>query len=751
MKEGATPEGADYDEYMWVPYMERWNKVKEPIYTRTILNNEICFDPDVKDWNVLNNELKKLYDYSKNNKIPLYFAYSGGAGIHGHLFLNSFELDKDVIKKATLYDIDISKIVRDTVLDLLLKDAGANRQRLKIDNGKVTFDKNGKGSMIIEFGTTRPDGGYKTLITSIPDSKEEARKLPLVFPGPIELWNIPDRYIEVINETIKEAIKKAEDRKEYNINDMKLEGNELKSFPCMAHLLKNGATSRYYGAVAITLLSKRCGLSQVITEGHINKFFDNCDITDDERALRINNVKTLDSSHHNFSCRKVKEHFGDDVCKFDRCVFFPKVLKANRIAAEKEENTTPEHIIKTANEKLENGIALDFLMENYQRLHIGDSITGKTVFAAIGAQSCINANGIQPKLSAGSGKGKSHAVSSCLHCVPSEYVLETSLSGKALFHSDDLKPGMLIFSDDTEPDETLQEVIKRSSTNFQKTTNHRISIKDGSEWTTTTKSIPPRIVWVLTSVNDNGSLEYLNRQLNLSVDESSEQDQRVVEKLLDNAVLGEIEFPINDDVLICREIIRDIKSKAFTVTIPYAKNIIWNDTENRRNLSQFLDLIRAFAVFNYRKRDKKNGNETTIEADKADFNNALSMYSKRANNQRLKLNDNELNVLEKMIKDIPYKIEQLQDMLGKSYTSVRFMFHGRPGHENGGLLSKVPSLKYIPETEFLGTSKIVGHDEYEKELFETKKTRQKHVYVLTENFSIENLNSHGSIAHLKVT
>jgi hypothetical protein len=135
MKEGATPEGADYDEYMWVDYKMRWNKVTVPIYTRSILANEVCFDPDVKNWNILQEELTKLYDYSKDNNIPLQLGYSGGDGIHGHLFLNSFELDKDVIKKASLYDIDISKIVRDTVLDLLLKDAGANRQRLKIDNG----------------------------------------------------------------------------------------------------------------------------------------------------------------------------------------------------------------------------------------------------------------------------------------------------------------------------------------------------------------------------------------------------------------------------------------------------------------------------------------------------------------------------------------------------------------------------------------------------------------------------------------
>lgn len=749
MKKGATPEGEDSDEYRWVPYKERWNKVTAPIYTRTILANEICFDPDVKEWHVLKEELQKVYEYCKANSIPIQFAYSGGNGIHGHLFLNAFELNREDIKKAEKYDVDLPKIIRDTVMNLILKDAGANRQRLKIDSGKVTFDKGSKGSMIREYGTTRPDGGFKTYITAIPDTKEDARKLPLVFPDAIERWTPPGKYIDEINIAITDAIERAETSNEYSLENISLQGNEVEAFPCIKKLIKNGVEEgRYYGAVSITLLSRRCGIPWPTTEDHIKKFFIKCGLSADETKLRLNNVKTLESTEHNFSCRKVKEHFGEDICSFDKCVLCKKIDKLKEKAEDADE--TP-HIIKdAANKKLDDGAALDFLMENYQKLHIGDTITGKTIFAAIGAQSCINANGIQPKLSAGSGKGKSHAVSSCLHCVPSEFILETSLSGKALFHSDDLKPGMLIFSDDTEPDDDLQEVIKRSSTNFQKTTNHRISIKDGSEWTTATKSIPPRIVWILTSVNDNGSLEYLNRQLNLSVDESPDQDKKVVDKLLEKAEVGEVEFPINDDVLICREIIRDIKKQLFSVTIPYAQRIVWNDEENRRNLSQFLDLIRAFAVFNYRKRAKTN--ETTIEATEEDFKVALSMYSKRANNQRYKLNDNELKVLEKMVKDKPYKTEELQNMIGKSYTSVRFIFHGRPGHENGGLLSKVPALHYKPETEFLSESDgIVGSGEYEKELFITRKTKQKHIYILTESFSLENLNSHGVIASLRST
>jgi hypothetical protein len=255
IREGATPEGADYDEYMWVDYKMRWNKVTVPIYTRTILTNEVCFDPDVKEWHVLKEELQKLYDYSKANNIPLQFAFSGGNGIHGHLFLNNFEIYENDLKNAEKYDVDLRKIVRDTVMNQLLKDSGASRSRLKIDSGKVTFDKGSKGSMVREFGTTRPDGGFKTLIQKIPYTREEAQLLPLVFPQSIEQWTLPEGYIEGINTAIADAIKKAEECNDYNTEIFHLEGNELIAFPCMKKLLKNGANSRYYGAVSITLLS----------------------------------------------------------------------------------------------------------------------------------------------------------------------------------------------------------------------------------------------------------------------------------------------------------------------------------------------------------------------------------------------------------------------------------------------------------------------------------------------------------------
>jgi hypothetical protein len=363
---------------------------------------------------------------------------------------------------------------------------------------------------------------------------------------------------------------------------------------------------------------------------------------------------------------------------------------------------------------------MPFLIETYNKLHVGDEITGKALLGAIGSQSVLNSSGIQPKLSGNSGKGKTHAAKAIFHLVPRKYVMEASLSDKAIYHAR-IKPGTLLFSDDVEISEELQGVIKRATTNFQTTTNHLISVKIDGEWGAKNVSIPARVVWCLTSVNDNGSMEFLNRQFNLGVDEADTQDTNVMLYHLKKAATGEAEYPITDNVLICRAIIDDLKTKLFTVIIPYAEKIKWTDPANRRNLPQFLDLIKSFAVFDYRNRNKVN--ETTIEANKHDYEAALSLYNVRAANQKFKLNDNELSILSKMKHKQPYFIEEIQDLTELPYQSVYRAFHGR--HGKGGLLQKVPGLMYAPETEFIADDEIINENGNERTVM--KKTKPKHV------------------------
>src|SRR5659263_235524 len=718
IREGAIPEGADYDEYMWVDYKMRWNKVTVPIYTRTILTNEVCFDPDVKEWHVLKEELQKLYDYSKANNIPLQFAFSGGNGIHGHLFLNNFEIYKNDLKNAEKYDVDLPKIVRDTVLNQLLKDAGASRTRLKIDSGKVTFDKGSKGSMVREFGTTRPDGGFKTLIQKIPDTREEAQLLPLVFPQSIEQWTLPENYIEVINPAIADAIKKAEECNDYNTEIFHLEGNDLIAFPCMKKLLKNGANSRYYGAVSITLLSSRCGLPWTTTEVYIRQFFDKCVITAEEIELRINNVKTLNSSDHRFSCRKVKEHFGEDICSFDKCVLCKKIEKIKAKTADEEvKEKTPENIKKLADEKMLDGTHIKFILETHQTMHAGDYNLSESLLVAIGDQSVLNSDGIHPKVSGGFGKGKTHCCKTMIHLVPGEYRLKTSLSDKAIYYMK-IKPGTIIFSDDVDLSESLESVIKRATSNFQEGDTYTTVDKNREVQTLT---IPPRVSWWLTSVDDNQSQQLLSRLFGGGVDESEKQDTTVTDFQLKQGSDGTVGLPINDDIRVCREIINQVKQQLIIVRIPFAQQIEWQDKSNDRNLAIFLDIIKSYAILNFKRRIVFEG---ALIAHPDDYIAAKKLYDVKAETQTTKYNEGELRLLRfiQAKQDPSVEIADIQRGLKLSQSRVYRLLHGRKDRLDSGLLAKEPSLQYEKVNLKSGdtmTTKGLYHLECEFNLLET--------------------------------
>ncbi len=727
--EGKKTADNTFNDVDWLYYKDVWNDVKNPIYTRSILVNELCFDPDIKDWNILTQELRKINEYCIKNNIPVQLAYSGGSGIHIHIYFNSFLVDDDILNLSKKYDMDIFKIVRNVLVDLILEHSDTNRTILSLDSKKISFGKLRMGSMVREYGTTRPDGHFKTLIDHIPSTRAEAQKLPLIFPDKTEFWTIPNKYNAIINQKLRIEAERAKKSENYNVETMDLSKNRVEQFPCLKQLFLKGvnAGNRYYASNSITLMAKQCGYSWTTTEKAIRKLFSACDITEEEIKVRIDNNTTVFTNDYLFSCEKFKDIF-PGYCSFLTCPIHDIVDKTQKEETKQQEETiVPLHIKEQAEKILNEGCVLEYVMKQYHQNHIGDDNTGNMLIMSIATQSVMNSSGLQPKLSASSGKGKSHAVTSLLHLVSPKYILEASLSSKALFYSEGLKKGTIIFSDDTEPNDELQEVIKRSSTNFQKNTTHRVAMKVDGEMTAKDFIIPARMVWILTSVNDGGSIEYLNRQFSLGVDETPEQDNDVMELLLKKAMLGTPDHPITDDVLVCRAVFDDIKTREFMVMIPFADRIVWNSPENRRLLPQFLDVVRASAVLNYRCRDKDGDN--IIMANKDDFENAIKLYGQRAVNQKLKLNDNEINTLKKMEVDKPYTIMELQTLLKKSDASIRFLFKGRDG--KSGLLSKVTSLENIKETEILGDLMTTSTG---NEYMVARKSKPKDMFILRTDF-----------------
>ncbi|MCK5397158.1 MAG: hypothetical protein KAJ33_02780, partial [Thermoplasmata archaeon] len=349
-----------------------------------------------------------------------------------------------------------------------------------------------------------------------------------------------------------------------------------------------------------------------------------------------------------------------------------------------------KELVKKANNILTNGDPVNYLLDTFASIHKGDYDTAMVLLVSIATQSMLNSDGIHPTLSGESGKGKSHVCKTILHLVPEEYWMNTSLSGKAVFYTD-ISPGLIIFSDDSTMGEELESAIKRATSDFQDETTH-VTVNTNRKGVML--KIPPRISWWLANVDSDMSTQTINRQFGVTIDETSEMDEEVRDFQLEKATTGEIKFPTTDEVLICREIMRIIKETLVIVTIPFAKNIVWKGSGNRRNLPILLDIIKAFAVLRFKQRVKCGENE--IEASMEDYNDAKQLYSNRAETQTTKLNDLELKLIHILASSGDMDTTQLQSLMGTYQTKIHNLLHGRNG--SGGLLAKVPELRYEKAT-----------------------------------------------------
>ena len=342
---------------------------------------------------------------------------------------------------------------------------------------------------------------------------------------------------------------------------------------------------------------------------------------------------------------------------------------------------------------LKNGDPVDYIIKVYNRLHIGDTGIGKVLLLSIACQSVINSDGLQPKLSGSSGKGKTHAAKVMFHLIPDVgYKLEGSLSSKSLYYRRDLRAGTIVFSDDIKMSDELEDTLKRVMSNFQQKTKHFSVNKDleGKE-----REIPERIVWWLTSVDNPFSDELLNRLFGLDVDASKEMDEKVTEEQLKKAKYGENQLPEDEEVFVCRAIIHIIKGRLFKVDIPYSDRIVWKGSEDRRNLPRFLDLIRGFAVLRFMQRFDVFDN--WISAGIKDFDDAKALYEEGQASLSTKLTKAELRLVKWMAGkgwlSINKIVEDYRKDNGKSYTyaAIRKIING--DKRGKGLTSKVPGMR----------------------------------------------------------
>jgi hypothetical protein len=284
--------------------------------------------------------IEKLTNYCTGNNIPFIMGFSGGKGIHVSIFLENFPLDKELIDDIYQTDIAVSKTVRRALIIDLAKKAGINLDDIGMDWGKINFNNENKGSQVRVLGTTRAPGLYKTLIEKIPDHKPEPYELPLIFPEKVELWKISGTEFEnTAIDALKIEVERAKKANEHTFKNIDFSGIDILKFPCIKMLFEAGIRKgRYYTGLSVLLMCEKCGITKDKTEAYLKRLFATFpETTSSETDLRINNALTMYGKGYRFSCRRIKETFGEQFCNFSNCPIKEKVDENKKEIAEQDQ------------------------------------------------------------------------------------------------------------------------------------------------------------------------------------------------------------------------------------------------------------------------------------------------------------------------------------------------------------------------------------------------------------------------------
>lgn len=345
---------------------------------------------------------------------------------------------------------------------------------------------------------------------------------------------------------------------------------------------------------------------------------------------------------------------------------------------------------------------MKFILEQHNRLHVGDRNAGIQLLASRCGQFCGNTIGLHPAANGESTNGKTDSEQSMLHLIPIEGKMVGNVSTKALYYMD-LKPNTIVFVDDINAnnDEFIR-LLKTAMNNFQTGSPYTV-VSDGK---TLRVGIPSRTAIWITKVSAAFEDQLSNRLMSVQVDGSTEQDDTVRKRQVEQARTGDMKYLEDEKIWTCREIFRileenliDVNGKAVEVVIPFADEVsALVEKDNRRNYLIVIDMIKAFAVLNFMQRERTDDGK--IIADKADWDIVKPVWDVIKPEQETKLTKNDLVVLEAIKKhckehkdaiNSDAKYEDLQKLTGFSRSKLSKILNGEKGGD-GGLLAKVPEL-----------------------------------------------------------
>ncbi len=374
--------------------------------------------------------------------------------------------------------------------------------------------------------------------------------------------------------------------------------------------------------------------------------------------------------------------------------------KTGAVEAGVEDPTPPpDEYHECALEILRTGDPLGFMLDTFNKTHVGDRTVAECLALSIASQSIENTNGLHVAISGNSGKGKSHACTTMLQQVPEDYRLTGTVSDKALYYADDLRAGTVFLFDDVSLSDDLQEVLKAATANFRVNIQHQTVTTDRKLQVC---SIPERCVWWLAKVEDSGDDQVANRMLSVWIDDSTEQDRAVLEHMKQVEAREDADDSEDADLPVCQAIWRILKEERIHISIPYAERVHFATTANRRNPGILFDLIKGSALLHRFQREEYDGG---IRANLDDFATAVRIYDAingKVGGQETKTTKNEAAALETVATMgwEQFTIKMLQEALGLSYHQTYRILHGytKRGTTYSGLLEKCPAISFFDTT-----------------------------------------------------
>ncbi len=353
---------------------------------------------------------------------------------------------------------------------------------------------------------------------------------------------------------------------------------------------------------------------------------------------------------------------------------------------------------------LQHGDPKQAMLRTFALDHEGDEVVAECLILSLASRSVLNTNGLHVSVTGESGKGKSHAFSSQLRQVPPRFRLEGAMSNKALFYLEDLQPGSVIVLDDRALSEDMAEILKGVTTSFRTPFVYRTVSKDRRAQVCT---IPERCIWWVAKVEGVGDDQVFNRMLTCWIDDTEEQDARVLVRIL----ARDVSLPANleeerPEVMACRAMWELVGQQRFYVVIPFATRIRFQAAANRRNPEMLLDLIKANTVLRFMQREQQRvGAVVSLTATSEDFQEATRLYgllNGTVGGQQTKLTKRESGLLAIIERSQwpEFTIPMLQKASGLSNASLHRIIHGYSsrGAVYSGLLEKCPAIAYCDRT-----------------------------------------------------